>query len=265
MLVLIRGAGDLASGIACRLFRSGIKVVMTELEHPTTVRCTVAFSPAVYLGEAAVEGITARRAADVQEALYLLKLGVIPVFVAEKPPLEELRPDAFVDAVIAKKNLGTTMGDAPVVVGVGPGFSAGANCHAAVETRRGHDLGRVLYAGSPVPNTGVPGNVGGYTVERLLRAPCDGAFIPSVRIGDMVEAGQTVATVAGLPVLSAIAGVVRGLLPEGTPVHKGMKSGDVDPRGEITYCYTVSDKANAVAGGVLEAILAFRKECFFHE
>ncbi len=260
MLVLIRGAGDLASGIACRLYRSGMQVAMTELKHPTTVRCTVAFSPAVYLSEAAVEGITARRATDTREAFTLLKQGVIPVLVTEKPPLCELRPDAFVDAVIAKRNLGTSMTDAPIVVGVGPGFTAGADCHAAVETRRGHDLGRVLYTGSPAPNTGVPGNIGGYTVERLLRAPCDGVFLPVVKIGDRVEAGERVAAVAGLPVLSAVSGVVRGLLPEGTPVHKGMKSGDVDPRGERDYCFTVSDKANAVAGGVLEAILACRKE-----
>ncbi len=254
MLVLIKGAGDLASGIACRLRRCGMDVVMTDLPHPTTVRWSVAFSPAIYRGTAQVEGLSARQAEDPDQARSILARGEIAVLAADTP-LSALAPDALVDAILAKKNLGTRMDDAPVVVGVGPGFTAGADCHAVVETQRGHNLGRVLYQGSPAPNTGVPGDIGGYTVQRLLRAPADGVFQPLAAIGDLVSAGDTVAVVGDAPVTAAISGVVRGLLPQGTPVRAGMKAGDVDPRGIKEYCFTVSDKSNAVAGGVLEAIL----------
>ena len=159
------------------------------------------------------------------------------------------------DARLAKVNLGTRRSDAFIVVGIGPGFTAGEDCHAVVETKRGHRLGRVLYAGSAQPNTGIPGNIGGYTSERLLRAPAAGIFTPVKNIGDIVTAGETVAFVEGMPMRTQIAGVLRGILPEGTVVFAGMKSGDVDPRGEYDSCFTVSDKALAVGGGVLEALL----------
>lgn len=256
MLILIRGAGDLASGVAHRLVRCGFSVIMTDTEQPTTVRCTVAFSRAIYCGETVLEGIRGRLAATPEEALALTRLGEVAVLVdPDLRCLDTLRPDAVVDAVIAKCNLGTTIHDAPVVIALGPGFTAGEDCHAVVETKRGHTLGSVIYHGSAIPNTGIPGNVGGYTSERILRAPCDGIFSPTVSIGSIVQKGDTTATVNGMPVLSNLDGVVRGLLPEGTPVTKGMKSGDVDPRGIRDYCYTISDKARAIAGGVLEAIL----------
>ncbi|MPM68024.1 hypothetical protein SDC9_114950 [bioreactor metagenome] len=256
MLILIRGAGDLATGIACRLMRSGFSVVMTETLRPTTVRCTVAFSPAVYRQRALVEGLEARLALSAEDVPSLTRQGYAAVLVdPELACLPLLRPAGIVDAVVAKRNLGTHMADAPAVVGVGPGFTAGADCHAAVETQRGHDLGRVLYTGSPAPNTGIPGEIGGATTERLLRAPAGGLFTPAASIGDLVETGQTVGYVGEQPMTAQIPGVLRGLLPEGTPVHPGMKAGDVDPRCRAEHCFSVSDKAQAVGGGVLEALL----------
>ena len=168
---------------------------------------------------------------------------------------EQLHPDALVDAILAKRNLGTRITDAPVVVGIGPGFTAGEDCHAVVETMRGHTLGRVIYRGSALPNTNIPGLIGGYAGERVLRAPADGIFTRILDIGDEVQPGDIAGTVNGQPMKCTIGGVVRGILPSGTPVHLGMKSGDVDPRCQPEYCTTASDKALAVGGGALEAIL----------
>ena len=257
MLTVIRGAGDLASGIALRLWRSGIQVVMTEVERPTAIRRTVCFSGAVLHGEAAVEGVTARRAETAAQALALLQEGVIPVLAdPDGRCIPELRPGAVVDAILAKRNLGTRITDAPVVIGVGPGFTAGEDCHAAVETMRGHYLGRVIYDGSPIPNTGVPGLIGGFAGERVLRAPADGQFRRILDIGQRVRMGDVAATVEGKPMVCTLDGILRGILEDGTPVHKGMKAGDIDPRCEERHCYCASDKALAVGGGVLEAILA---------
>lgn len=259
MLALIRGAGDIASGAALRLWRSGIDVVMTDLAHPTTIRRTVAFSDAVTHGEAFVEGIRAVRAEDAPQAKALLAQGMIPVLVDPTcDSREALRPDALVDAILAKKNLGTHITDAPIVVGVGPGFTAGEDCHAVVETMRGHTLGRVIYRGSALPNTNIPGLIGGFAGERVLRAPCDGVFTAVHKIGDIVEEGETIGFVAGEAMKCTIGGVLRGVLDDGVAVKQGMKSGDVDPRGRVEYCETVSDKALAVGGGVLEAVLHLR-------
>lgn len=255
-LILIRGAGDLASGVALRLWRSGFRVVMTELPRPTTIRRTVAFSEAVTAGETVVEGVTARRAADAHEALSLLEQGVLPVLADPDCSCRaDLRPLALVDAILAKRNLGTAITDAPIVIGVGPGFTAGLDCHAAVETMRGHTLGRVLYRGSPLPNTNLPGLIGGFAGERVLRAPADGVFREALRIGDRVKAGDVAGWVGESPMVCTIDGVLRGLLASGVPVHQGMKAGDVDPRNDPAYCRTASDKALAIGGGVLEAIL----------
>ena len=256
MLIVIRGAGDIATGIALRLWRAGIRVVMTDLPQPTAIRRTVAFSTAVVHGEALVEDVAARRAESPQEALGLLAEGVIPVLAdPEGACIPALGPDAVVDAILAKRNLGTRMTDAPVVVGVGPGFTAGEDCHAVVETMRGHDLGRVLYKGSAQPNTGVPGLIGGFAGERVLRAPADGVFHPLLDIGAQVRMGDVAAQVDGVPMACTLDGVLRGILPEGTPVHRGMKAGDIDPRCKIEHCCCASDKALAVGGGVLEAVL----------
>ena len=256
MLSLIRGAGDIASGAALRLWRCGVDVVMTDLARPTAIRRTVAFSDAIVHGETTVEGLRAVRAEDAAQAKALLREGVIPVLAdPECRCREALTPDALVDAILAKRNLGTRIDDAPIVVGVGPGFTAGEDCHAVVETMRGHTLGHVIYRGSALPNTNIPGLIGGFAGERVLRAPCDGVFTAMHCIGDTVTEGETIGFVEGMPMRCTISGVLRGVLDDGVRVHKGMKSGDVDPRGRPEYCNTVSDKALAVGGGVVEAVL----------
>lgn len=255
MLVVIRGGGDLATGIALRLYRSGMAVVVCETAAPTSIRRTVCFSEAVRLGETVVEGISARRAA-VEDVPDLLEKGVIPVLVdPEAACVSRLKPDAVVDGILAKRNLGTTMDMAPIVVAAGPGFTAGTDCHAVVETMRGHYLGRVIYQGAALPNTNIPGLIGGFAGERVLRAPADGRFQGAKQIGDYVEAGEAAGYVSGVPMVCTISGTLRGLLADNVLVTKGMKSGDVDPRCEPEHCGCASDKALAVGGGVLEAIL----------
>lgn len=253
--VLIKGAGDLASGIALRLHHCGCAILMTEREVPTTVRRTVAFSPAVYLGQAQVEDAVGVRCRSLSEAEDAMKRGQLAVMVDETAGIcGQWKPDVVVDAILAKENLGTRISDAALVIGVGPGFTAGVDCHCVVETKRGHDLGRCIWDGSAIPNTGVPGNIGGYTSERLIRATADGIFRGVVSIGDLVTAGDLVAFAGEEPVYAQIDGVVRGLLQDGVAVSAGMKAGDVDPRCQVSHCFTVSDKARAIGGGVLEAI-----------
>ena len=261
MRVLIRGAGDLASGIALRLFHAKMEVVMTDLPRPTAIRRTVCFSQAILFGTMTVEDVTAAFAETSEAAVSILKEKKIPVLAdPEAACIAALRPDAVVDAILAKRNLGTKITDAPCVIGVGPGFTAGVDCHACVETMRGHTLGRVITEGSPIPNTNIPGLIGGFTGERVLRAPADGIFRQRLEIGDMVEQNEIAGFVGTEPMRCQISGVLRGLLADGTPVHRGMKAGDVDPRGEVSYCQLVSDKALAIGGGVLEAILRFSEE-----
>lgn len=257
MLVVIRGAGDIASGIALRLWRSHIQVVMTDIAQPTAIRRTVCFSQAIVHGTAKVEDVEARRADTWKQAAGILAAGRIPVLPdPEGSCIAPLKPDAMVDAILAKRNLGTKITDAPAVIGVGPGFTAGADCHAVVETMRGHTLGRVYLSGSALPNTGVPGLIGGFAGERVLRAPADGIFHQLREIGAQVREGEVAAEVDGIPMTCTLTGVLRGILTDGTPVFKGMKAGDVDPRCAVENCFTASDKALAVGGGVLEAVLA---------
>ena len=261
MRVLIRGAGDLASGIALRLFHAKMEVIMTDLPRPTAIRRTVCFSQAILFGTMTVEDVTAVFAKTSEAAVSILKEKKIPVLAdPEAACIAALRPDAVVDAILAKRNLGTKITDAPCVIGVGPGFTAGVDCHACVETMRGHTLGRVITEGSPIPNTNIPGLIGGFAGERVLRAPADGIFRQRLEIGDIVEQNEIAGYVGTEPMRCQISGVLRGLLADGTPVHRGMKAGDVDPRGEISYCKLVSDKALAIGGGVLEAILRFSEE-----
>lgn len=256
MLILIRGAGDLASGIALRLHHAHMKIVMTDLPRPSAIRRTVCFSQAILFGSMRVEDVTARRAESPEDALRITAAGDIAVLADPQAAcIAALKPDAVVDAILAKRNLGTRITDAPCVVGVGPGFTAGTDCHAAVETMRGHYLGRVITDGSPLPNTNIPGLIGGFAGERVLRAPADGVFHQLLEIGAQVRAGDVAGEVEGVPMLCHIDGILRGILADGTHVFKGMKAGDVDPRGERKYCDTVSDKALAVGGGVLQAIL----------
>ena len=253
-LALVKGAGDLATGVGLRLHRAGFGVVMTEIAAPTVVRRTVAFAEAVWDGEAVVEGVSGVLVASADEAREALARRRIPVFVDPDALVRvELRPLVIVDAIVAKRNLGTRICDAPAVIALGPGFVAGVDVHAVVETMRGHTLGRVIHEGAALPNTGIPGEIGGRGAERVLRAPVEGRFEPLATIGDRVKAGDVVAQVEGTPVVTTIDGVLRGLLRAGIAVTVGFKVGDVDPRADPDHCFTVSDKALAVAGGVLEA------------
>lgn len=256
MLAVIKGAGDLATGTAMRLHRAGFDLVLTDLPRPTAIRRTVCFSQAILFGSWTVEDVTARYAKSPEEVPAILANREIPVLAdPEAACIKALRPDVVADLILAKRNLGTKITDAPAVIAAGPGFTAGLDCHAVVETMRGHTLGRVIYHGSAIPNTNIPGLIGGFAGERVLRAPADGIFRQLREIGEMVEAGDAAGTINGEPVVCQISGVLRGILADGTPVHKGMKSGDVDPRGDPSYCQLVSDKALAVGGGVLEAAL----------
>jgi xanthine dehydrogenase accessory factor len=254
--VLIRGAGDLASGVAWRLRRCGFLVVMTEIERPLVVRRTVSFAEAVFAGQAAVEGVTAQRAADVVDAHRLLTEGVIPVLVDPAAACRaELQPAVLLDAIMAKVNTGTTMDDAPLVIALGPGFVAGRDCHAVIETNRGHDLGRVIWQGGAEPDTKTPGEVGGYKGARVLRAPADGHVHAYAAIGDTVQEGAVIAHIDGAPLVAPFTGVLRGIVHPSVAVHTGMKIGDLDARAERRYCFTISEKSLAIAGGVLETIL----------
>ena len=258
-MILIKGAGDIASGIAVRLFRCGYDLVMTDLPEPTSIRRTVCFSEAVRLGSATVEHITAHKATDISEMRTILHAGQIPVIPVTPSGIPDFSGmfSAVIDARLAKYNIDTAIDEAKTVIGIGPGFTAGQDCHAVIETKRGHYLGRVYYSGRAAENTGIPGIIGGFGEERVLRAPCEGVFHAVKKIGDPVSAGDTVATVNGAPVTARISGLIRGLLPDGIRVTLNMKSGDIDPRSDADYCDYVSDKALAVGGGVLEALLHF--------
>jgi len=254
--VVVKGGGDLGTGVAWRLHRCGFRVLVTETERPTVIRRAVAFASAVYEGAVEVDGVTARLVEDGAGLAAAWEAGEVGVVVdPEAAVIERLRPDALVDAILAKRNLGTRITDAPVVVALGPGFTAGMDCHAVVETNRGHDLGRVILAGSAEPNTGVPGSVGGESARRVLRAPVEGIFRAARAIGELVRIGDVAAYVDDTPLHSQLDGVVRGLLHDGLQVHAGMKVGDVDPRGVVSHCFSISDKALAIGGGVVEAIL----------
>ena len=254
-IVLIKGAGDMASGIACRLFRSGFAVVMTELPEPTVIRRTVSFAQAVFDKTMTVEGICCRLTTP-DQVKAVLAAGEIPLLIdPQGESFRELQPWAVVDAILAKRNLGTSREQARIVIGVGPGFTAGVDVDAVIETKRGHYLGRVILEGAAIANTGVPGEIGGYSVERVVRSPRAGIFKAVSRIGDNVEAGQVIARVADADVKATIKGVLRGLLQDGLEVPADFKIGDIDPRCAVEHCLTVSDKARAIGGGVLEALL----------
>lgn len=253
-VALIKGAGDLATGVALRLFRSGFAVVMTEIARPTVVRRAVAFAEAVCEGRTTVEGVDGMRADDTAHVSCLLDEGVIPVIVDPKAAVRhEIGPVLLVDAVVAKRNTGTHMTDAPAVVGLGPGFVAGRDVHAVIETKRGPTLGRVITEGEALPNTGIPGDIGGFSEERVLRSPIVGVFRGVHDIGDRVRLDEVVGYVGDVPIRSRLDGVVHGLLRTGLEVPLGFKVGDIDPRATRQECFMVSDKALAVAGGVLEA------------
>jgi len=254
--VAVRGAGDLASGVAWRLHQCGFRVYLTEIEKPMAVRRKVAFCEAVYDGNTSVEGVTCVRVKTPAEVPTAWKAGHIPLLVdPDCQARHDIQPEVLVDAIIAKKNLGTTLDHAPLVIALGPGFEAGKDAHFVVETKRGHFLGRLLETGMAEADTGIPGSVQGFTTERVLRAPGDGILASQARIGDSVEKGETLGSVAGEPLKASISGALRGLIRPGIRVRKGLKIGDIDPRGRRENCFTISEKALAIAGGVLEGIL----------
>ena len=299
LLIICRGAGDLATGIIHRLHRAGHRVIALETDYPAAIRRQVSFCEAVYDGSAAVEGVTARLVpaltdAETDTETYsgindtpaaqiasekwdssaieaVLEAGEVPLLIDPKgESIELLKPDVVVDAIIAKKNLGTTINMAPLVIGVGPGFTAGQDVHLVIESMRGHNLARIITDGMAQPNTGVPGNIAGFTSERVIHAP-EAGYIHDVRkIGDIVQKGDEIARIYPdkesydnalseyVPVNATITGIIRGLIREGYYFREGFKIADIDPReGELSNCFTISDKARSIAGSVLEAVSAF--------
>jgi xanthine dehydrogenase accessory factor len=256
IVILIKGAGEMATGVAHRLFRSGFRLCLTEIAEPLAVRRGVSFCEAVFEKEKAVEGVTARLVQGKDAILRAWGEGWIPVVIDPVAAIgRSIHPHVIIDAILAKKNTGTSMTEAPLVIGLGPGFRAGGDVHLVVETNRGHNLGRVIERGEAEPDTGIPGDIRGYTTERVLRAPAQGRIRTKKQIGDSVEAGEEVAEIDGMPIRTKISGVLRGILRDGTHVQEKMKTGDIDPRGARESCFTISEKARAIGGGVLEAIL----------
>jgi xanthine dehydrogenase accessory factor len=256
LVILIRGVGEMATGVAHRLASCHFRVCMTETLNPQAVRREVAFSEAISDREKDVEGITGKRVESADHISGVWREGKIPILIDPDAKVKDfLRPDVLIDATLVKKNLGTKIADAPLVIGLGPGFHAGKDVHLVIETNRGHDLGRIISKGEAEPNTGIPGPIAGYAEERVIRGPKAGNFKALKRISDGVRANEKVGMVGNAAVRSRIAGVIRGLLRDGTEVWKGMKLGDVDPRGIKAHCHTISDKARTISGGVLQAIL----------
>lgn len=249
----------MASAVAWRLYMAGMRrLCMLDLERPLCVRRRVSFCVALETGTAVVEGVRARAARSRREIEAAWERDAIAVMrTSDWERLRDAKPDVLIDAILAKRNTGTAVDDAPLVIALGPGFDAGLDCHLVIETSRGHDLGRIIVEGAAAPNTNRPGEIGGYTVERVLRAPAAGQFVSTRVIGDRVRKGDVVAHVGELPVIAGIDGMLRGLLAPHTEVGRGTKLGDIDPRAVPGYCDTISDKARAIAGSVLEGILRY--------
>lgn len=257
-LIAIKGAGDLASGIALRLWRCGYRIIFSELPVPLCIRRTIAFSSAVFDGSAKVEEAESILINHISEAESVWNENKLPLIVDETAKqLLSLKPDVLIDARIIKTwRDDTRLTDAPLVIGLGPGFTAGENCHCVIETNRGHNLGRVFRTGSAEPDTGIPGTIKGEGIKRVVKAPCSGVFRPVVEIGDSVEVGDLLATIGETEIRAQLAGIVRGIIYPGIEVRERLKIMDIDPRGNRSHCFTVSDKATALGGGVLEAILS---------
>jgi xanthine dehydrogenase accessory factor len=257
IIIAVKGAGEMASAVAWRLYMSNFrKILMLETDYPLAVRREVSFCEAVHEGEKEVEKVRAVRAHNPDEIKPCWEKNEIAVVVDPHwRTLEAIQPEVVVDAVLAKKNLGTHMNEAPLVIGLGPGFYAGKDVHLVIETHRGHNLGIIITSGEAEPNTGIPGAIGGFTEERVLRASGDGQFMSVRNIGDCVKKNEILGSVAGVEVRAPIDGVLRGLIRPNSQVPQGLKIGDIDPRGEVNYCFTISDKARAIGGSVLEAIL----------
>ncbi len=273
-LIIVRGGGDLATGTIYTLYRSGFPVLILESAHPSAIRRSVAFSEALYDGTSEVEDVRCTLVKNTEEAVRVLDAGGLPIMADETAAslrdfsgggvfAEKYRLKILVDAIIAKKNLGTAKDMAPLVIALGPGFTAGEDCDLIIETKRGHNLGRIIRSGTAVPNSGIPGNIGGYTKERVIHSPAAGRFVALTSIGDIVEKGQTVALIAqdngkNVEVPASMSGLLRGILRNGYPVTEGFKIADIDPRyDEHRNCFTISDKARCIGGGVLLAVMEF--------
>lgn len=255
-LVVIRGGGDIATGTCNRLFHAGFKVVVLEIGKPTVIRRAVSAASAVFDGECQVEAVNYIHVKSVQAIDEILQEGNVPVLVdPNMDSMIALTPDLLVDATLAKKNMGLSKDLAPYVIALGPGFFAGQDCHAVIETSRGHDLGRIIYRGAGKANTGIPGNIEGYTEERIIRSPGAGYVAHSCGIGDLVEKGQCIGQVNNIDIYAEISGVIRGFIHPKVEVFENMKIGDIDPRANVEACYSISDKARALGGSVLEAYL----------
>ena len=265
-LIIVRGGGDLATGTIYKLKKSGFRVLILETRYPSAIRRNVAFCEAVYQGTQTVEDLTCHLAQSIDQAREYLQAGKLTVLVDPAgESIRELKPLAVVDGILAKKNLGTNREMAPITVALGPGFVAGVDVDAVIETKRGHNLGRVLWTGSAAPNTGIPGIIGGYGKERVIHCPAKGILRNVKKITDTVSKGEVIAVVETeegiVPVEATLDGILRGLIRDRFPVKPGFKIADIDPRAEeYNNCFTISDKARCIAGGVLEAILQRRGE-----
>lgn len=265
-LVIVRGGGDIATGTIYKLFQCGFRVLILETANPSAIRRNVAFSEAVYNGTQTVEGLTCTLAKTVGEAVSLLGEGKLTMLIDPAGDcIGQLRPIAVVDGILAKKNLGTHKSMAPITVALGPGFTAGEDVDAVIETMRGHSLGRVIYEGKAIKNTGVPGMIAGFSKERVLHSPAAGVLRNVKKITDTVQKGETIALIetkeGDIPVTATMDGLLRGLIRDGYPVTMGFKIADIDPRlQEYENCFTISDKARCIAGGVVEAILHLKNK-----
>ena len=258
--ILVRGAGDIATGIIWYLKKSNFKVLCTEIDKPTTIRRSVAFSEAVYNKETIVEGIKCKRFLNIEDAIKNINEDYVPLIIDENINCINIyKPDIIIDSILAKKNLGTNINMAEVVIGIGPGFTAKVDCHYAIETMRGHNLSHIYEDGSPIKNTGIPGNIEGFTTERVIHSNENGKIYNLKKISDIVKKGEVIATIKNntgeFDVLASINGVLRGIIRDGFNVYKGLKIADIDPRiNEVENCFTISDKARNIAGAVLLCI-----------
>ncbi|MBP1925769.1 xanthine dehydrogenase accessory factor [Sedimentibacter acidaminivorans] len=261
-IIVVKGGGDVASGSIQKLHRSGFRVLVLEIENPTSIRRTVCFSEAIFNGEMSIEGIKSVYVKNEEEVLSAWKDNNIPVMIDPKGVyIDKLKPIAVVDAIIAKKNTGMKKDIAPITIAIGPGFEAGKDVDIVVESNRGHNLGKLIFSGYADENTGNPGNIEGFTIDRVLYSPCEGVFKSNHKIGDVVKTGEVVASVNGKNIYAKIDGLIRGLIRSDTLVTEGFKVGDVDPRvNQINNCFTISDKARAIGGAVLEAVMISRNK-----
>ena len=260
--IVIKGAGEMASAVAWRLYMANLRrICMLDLDRPLCVRRQVSFCTALEAGAAVVEAVravAARSRDDIRTAWQARSIAVVSTTNWARIGAQAPAPDVLIDAILAKRNLGTRKAEARLVIALGPGFTAGEDCHLVIETNRGHDLGRIIARGSAEPNTGIPGDIAGHADDRVLRAPAAGTFDSQRAIGDSVRRNDVIGQVAGQPVIAGLDGMLRGLIRPGTAVTAGLKLGDIDPRGKREHCLTISDKARAIAGAVLEGVMRYR-------